>query len=58
MFADEKYLLQLVGSLNDAAAYPDRWPEFLQLAAKAFDAKRAITMVHNGRSATRRRHFS
>ncbi|MHB8654558.1 MAG: helix-turn-helix transcriptional regulator [Terriglobia bacterium] len=55
MLPDEKTLLELTGSLYEAAACPERWDDFLRVAVRVFEAERAGMTVHhsrNGNSAT------
>jgi DNA-binding CsgD family transcriptional regulator len=50
MLPGDKALFELVGSLYEAAAYPERWQEFLRLVSGAFDLNKAVVTVHDAES--------
>ena len=52
MLPGEKIRFELIGSLYEAAAYPDRWQDFLQLAVKQFAAERAGLTLHTDQKNT------
>ena len=52
MLPGDRALFKLMGSLYEAAACPDRWQDFSQLAVKQFAAERAGLTLHNDQDKT------
>jgi len=52
MLPGEKILFDLIGSLYEAAACPERWEDFLRLAVERFAAERAGLTLHNDQKRT------
>jgi len=52
MLPGDKLLFELIGSLYEAAACPERWEDFLRLALERFAAERAGLTLHNDQERT------